>query len=341
MQRQIDRLTQKGFRRVGTMKSGFRYVSASGRPLTRAQTQRVRSLVLPPAWRKVAIAPSPGAKLQAVGMDQAGRWQYRYHPAFTARQERHKYEKLVRFSAALPRMRRDVDLHLREHGLHRERVMAAILRILSTCFIRAGSQRYADQNGSFGLATLRNRHIRVQGDTVHFDFPGKSHQRQVRHLTDRRVARVVRELLRIPAKETFKYVNADGKVVDVRRSDINAYIKSVMGEEFSAKDFRTWAGTLICACALAREAVPRDNARERKRKVVAAIKETAQELGNTPAVCKSSYIYPSVLSAFEKGSVISAYFKTVEELIAHRAHGLHRSERALTKLLRESKTTGA
>jgi DNA topoisomerase-1 len=336
---QRERLSRTGYRRLGTIKRGFRYVRSDGRRVAGKELDRVKSLVLPPAWRQVAVSASPKAKLQAVGLDQAGRWQYRYHPAFVAHQEKAKYEKLIRFSYALPRMRRDVALHLGDRGLHRERVMACILRILSTCFIRAGSQVYADENGSYGIATLQTRHVRVAGDTVYFDYPGKSHQRQMRHVSDRRVAAVIRALLKVRGKKLFVYLEPDGRVVKVRRNEINAYIKQVMGEEFSAKDFRTWAGTLICASALARVgSEPGDSARVRKQKVVTAIKETAEQLGNTPAVCKSSYIYPSVLSAYEKGSVIHQYFHTVEELVQHRAPRLHGSERALQKLLRESRT---
>jgi DNA topoisomerase-1 len=334
----LEQLQARGIRRRGTPRTGFRYVSADGRPLKPRALARVKALKIPPAWTDVYIHPSPRAHLQAVGKDRAGRWQYRYHPAFRQRQEARKYDRLVDFAQALPAMRRTVDAHLRDKGLGRERVMAGILKILSTCFIRPGSQVYADENGSFGLATLRPRHVSVKGDTVHFDFRGKSGTPQHRSMTDRRVARLVRELLAVPGKEVFKFIDDDGRVVDVRRRDINAYIKEVMGEHFTAKDFRTWAGTLVAACALARAAAapePAPTAAARRRKVASAVKEAAALLGNTPAICRASYVYPSVLSSFERGRVVDRYFDRVEELVTYRGPGLHPSEKALLALLRD------
>jgi DNA topoisomerase-1 len=221
--------------------------------------------------------------------------------------------------------------------------MACILRILSTCFIRPGSQVYAAENGSYGIATLRRKHVKVKGDLVIFDFRGKHGQQQHRELHDRTVARIVQTLADLPGYEVFKYQDEAGNLFDVKRRHINQYIKEVMGQQFSAKDFRTWAGTLICACALARaEREPGDGAvaangsrKARQKALVAAIKETAQHLGNTPAVCKSSYINPAVLDRFERGEVIKHYFENVEELIGRKLHGLHPSEKALLKLLEE------
>src|SRR4051812_4830809 len=279
---QLDRLQRRGYRRLGTPRSGFRYARADGRPLPAEERERVLALHLPPAWTDVFIAPSPGARLQAVGRDAAGRWQYRYHPAFLRRQQERKYERLLAFARALPAMRRRVAADLRRPGLPRDKVMACVLRTLSMCFMRPGSAAYADENGSIGLATLRPKHVKVRGDTVVFDFPGKSRQRQHRELTDRQVARTVRELLRVRGKELFKWIADDGAVVDVRRRSINEYIKEVMGEHFSAKDFRTWVGTLICACALARAGTEDgETPRARRRKVAEAVKETAAQLGNT------------------------------------------------------------
>jgi DNA topoisomerase-1 len=225
---------------------------------------------------------------------------------------------------------------LRGPGLPREKVLASIVQILSTCFLRPGSEVYAEENGSFGVTTLRRRHVSVRGHTVTFDFPGKSGKRQTRDLRDRKVARVVRELLSLPGREVFQFVNGDGSPVDVRRSHINEYIKEVMGERFSAKDFRTWAGTLICACALARagEEAEEESGAARRRRVVEAIREAADHLGNTVAVCRSSYIYPSVIRGFERGRVIDRYFDTLDQLVERRSTGLHASEKALLKLLR-------
>ncbi|GHH04350.1 DNA topoisomerase [Comamonas sp. KCTC 72670] len=337
-----DRLQREGIRRKGTPARGFRYVHTNGKPVPRTARERIDALRLPPAWVNVAIAPSPQAKLQAVGQDAAGRWQYRYHTAHTLERDEEKFQRIVGFARALPRMRHRVNVDLRKQGLGRDKVMAAMLRILGTCFIRPGSQRYAETNGSFGLATLRRRHVRVAGDTVYFDFPGKSGKQQRRRLRDRRVATVVRRLLAVPGRDVFKFILDDGAVVDVRRRHINAYIQEVMGEQFSAKDFRTWAGTLICACALAR-------ARKRahaaggadgvvkptvlKKTMVAAVKEAAEHLGNTPAVARSSYIYPSVLAMFERGQVVDTWFESVDELAEAKSGSLHCSEKALLDML--------
>jgi len=325
----VELLQRKGYRRIGSSKSGFRYKGAPARELP-----RLRALRLPPAWTDVAVSRDPHAKLQAVGRDKKGRWQYRYSEGAVRKREQKKFERLVAFGNALPRLRRTIESGLRLPGLPREKVMACILRILSTCFMRPGSQVYAKENGRFGIATMQKRHALVSGDTVRFRYRGKAGKEQYRELRDRRVARIVRELKKLPGKELFQYLADDGGVVDIRRRHINEAIKEAMGERFSAKDFRTWAGTLIAACALARlngEMV--EGRTDRKKLMVAAVKETAAQLGNTPAVCKSSYIWPSVLHSFEKGTVIGAYYRTVDELVESKSH---RAEKALLELLRTS-----
>jgi DNA topoisomerase-1 len=334
----LEKLQQSGIRRRGTPATGFTYELADGGRVTASDLKRIKALKIPPAWIDVFINPRPTGQLQAVGRDAAGRWQYLYHEKHTKRQEQKKFDRLLKFAAALPAMRRAVARHVAQPGLGREKVMACILRILSTCFIRPGSQVYAAENGTYGIATLRRKHVTVRGDLVVFDFPGKHGQQQHRELRDRRVARIVKKLLELPGYEVFKYEDEAGNLVDVKRRHINQYIKEVMGAPFSAKDFRTWAGTLICACALARaeaEVNGDENRRTRRKALVSAIKEAAEHLGNTPAVCRSSYINPSVLSCFEKGRVVKHYFKTVEEMVERRIHGLHPSEKALLKLLGE------
>ena len=333
---QIELLQKTGYRRVGSPKRGFRFQGAPKREL-----QRFHSLGLPPAWTDVAVSRNPNAKLLAVGKDKKGRWQYRYSAAAVRHREAKKYDKLIHFGAALPKLRKAIDQGLRQQGLGREQVMACILRILSTCFMRPGSQVYAKENGSFGIATLQNRHATVSGDTVRFQYRGKSGKDQDRLLRDRRVARVVRALKKLTGKDLFQYVAEDGTIVNIRRRHINDYIKEVMGERFSAKDFRTWAGTLIAACALARmhssgEIV--EGRTDRRKMMVAAVKETAAQLGNTPAVCKASYIWPSVLHSFEKGTVLTSYYKTMEELIEHRSRGQHAAEKALLELLKTGRS---
>jgi DNA topoisomerase-1 len=336
----IDKLCAKGIRRTGTPQRGFRYRGADGRKVSRKDLLRIEALKIPPAWEDVCISSSAAGAVQAVGRDAAGRWQYLYHESHVRRQETKKFQRLIEFAESLPRMRKTVSAHLRLKGLSRERVMASILRILSQSFIRPGSEIYATENGSYGIATLRPKHVKVKGDLVTFDFPGKSGVLQHSELRDRTVARVVRELLKQPARDVFKYTNGDGVFVDVKRRHINAYIREVLGRGFSAKDFRTWAGTLICACALARaQEDVNGKKRLRKRHLLAAIKETAEALGNTPAVCRGSYICPLIMSSFEKGQVIDRHFISVKDLMQYRGTGLHPAERSLLRFMRGQKST--
>jgi DNA topoisomerase I len=330
----IERLQKTGIRRLGSPKSGFRYRTAGAGAPSAKDLARIRALVLPPAWKDVAIAPSPTAYLQAVGRDAAGRWQYRYSELHVRRREARKFRRILEFAEALPRMRAAVARDLALPGLPREKVLACIVRILSMCFLRPGSQVYAAENGSFGIATLRNRHVHVRGDVVTYDFPGKSGKRQQAEMRDRTAAAMIRKLKKLPGAEVFKYVDADGKVVDVKRRDINKYIKEAMGEAFSAKDFRTWYGTLVCASELARAGSdPAESRAARKRKMREAVRKTAESLGNTPSVCRASYIYPSVLASFERGRTIDRTSESIEKLASVR-RGLRRSEKALIRLLK-------
>ncbi|HEU4478299.1 MAG TPA: hypothetical protein VFR80_07250 [Pyrinomonadaceae bacterium] len=332
-----EQLHHRGIIRLGSAKRGFKYRHSDGRKVSASDLKRIRALVLPPAWTEVAINPLPGGRLQAVGKDVAGRWQYRYHENHVRAQDLKKFKRIIKFAEALPKLRASLSNHLRQPGLGRERVLASIVRVISTSFMRPGSKVYASENGSYGVATLRPKHVSVKGDVVEFDFPGKSGVRQERKLKDRQVAKVVRSLLKVPGKEVFKYQNGDGLFVNVTNRHINDYIKETMGERFSAKDFRTWAGTIICACALARAGTElKEKLPQRKRKVVAAIKETAEMLGNTPAVCRSSYICPAVIDSFQRGNTIDGHFKTLEHFVAYRGRKLHAGERAMLRFLKNS-----
>ena len=333
----IQKLQKTGIARLGTPARGFRYQRAGGGKVLAADLKRIDDLKIPPAWTEVWINSAPTGDVQAMGTDAAGRVQYLYHANHIRRQETKKFQRLIKFAEALPQMRTTVAAHLRQPGLGRERVLASILRILSTCFMRPGSQVYASENGSFGIATLRPKHVKVKGDVVEFDFPGKSGVRQIRQLKDRHVAKVVRSLLKHPSREVFEYRNGNGEFVDVRRTHINTYIREVMGETFSAKDFRTWAGTLVCACALARVGVDADEKlTARKRKVVEAIKETAEILGNTPAVCRSSYICPEIINRFETGIIIDRYFDSLSHLLRYRGQKLHAAEKSLLRFMKRN-----
>ena len=332
----LERLQSTGIRRLGSPKRGFRYKSLNAGTVTKADIDRINKLKIPPAWTEVAINSAPNGRLQAIGRDTAGRWQYLYHENHTKTQEAKKFRRLIHFAQALPAMRTAISRDLRQPGLPQDRVLACVLRILSSCSMRPGSEVYARDNGSFGIATLRHRHVSVKKDTVHFDFPGKSGVRQQRELRDHRIAKVVRSLLKQPGKGVFQFQNGDAEFVDVTSRHINAYIKEVMGERFSAKDFRTWAGTLICASSLTSVGtVDGEKLPLRKKKIVAAIKQTSEALGNTPAVCRSSYISPAIISSFEKGKCVTNCCLSLDAYLHYRGQKLHTAERALLRFLKQ------
>jgi len=330
----IDRLQRTGIRRLGTPRTGFRFVRADRARLSRDEHARCAGLKLPPAWARVAISPAPSSRVQAVGRDAAGRWQYVYHPTHVRRREEAKFERMLEFGRALPRLRRTMVKDLAQPGLDKATVLACIARILASCFLRPGSEEYADANGTFGLATLRREHVSVRGSVVRFAFRAKAGKLQECELRDARVARIVTRLLEQPGRQVFKFA-ADGTLVKVRRAHVNQYLKEAMGQRFSAKDFRTWAGSLICACAL-REAgvLEAESATARRRKVAAAVRETARHLGNTPAVCRASYISPGVVESFHHGRVLDVAAPGLARVLAPGdATGLRRCERALLELL--------
>src|SRR5256886_4939176 len=317
----IERLHLHGILRRGTAARGFHFKHADGGKVTAQDLERIEQLKIPPAWQDVAINSAPNGRIQAVGLDAAGRWQYIYHESHVRAQHRKKFQRLIRFGDSLPRLRATVARDLRLAGLPKERVMAAILRILSMSFIRPGSEIYANENGSYGIATLRPRHVSVKGDRITFEFPGKSGQNHSREIRDRLVAATLKELLRYSNRRVFKYQGPEGTFINVTSRTINRYLKEVMGQSFSAKDFRTWAGTLVCACALARM---RATDPASTNSIVTAIEETAKALGNTPAVSRDAYICPAVISSFEKGEVVGCYFESLQKLISYRGKKLHR-----------------
>lgn len=326
-----ERLRRVGIRRLGSAAKGFRYVPSAGGRLARAERDRIRALRIPPAWRHVLIAPTAGSRIQAIGTDAAGRQQYLYSAAHGVRREILKRRRIVRFAAALPKLRAAVAAGLQRETIDRERVLACIGRILNTCYFRSGSEVYANENGSYGIATLRKQHVRVVGDRVTFDFPAKSGKRQERELRDRAVAAVVRELLALPGREVFKYANGNGALVDVKGRHINQYLREIMGENFSAKDFRTWAGSLHCANALALAGSNQsEGAGLRKRKIAGAMRHTAEMLGNTPAVCRASYIAPVVVDRFLAGETLRHPRRWRVE---SPKRGLSRAEKGLIRLL--------
>jgi DNA topoisomerase-1 len=337
----IERIHATGILRLGTPARGFHYQRADGGKVTQKDFARIRRLRIPPAWTDVAINLAETGRVQVVGKDAAGRWQYLYHENHVRQRERQKFQRLLKFAAALPAMRRAVRRDLRTAGLTKERVLAGIVRILSKAFLRAGSEVYASEHGSYGVATLRPRHVSVKGSTITFRFRGKSGVMHESQIEDKQVAKLIRQLLKHSNRRVFKYENGDGKLVDVKAQSINAYIHEVMGQNFSAKDFRTWSGTLLCACSLARRRnEDAEHERSLKRMIVAAIKETARALGNTPAVCRSAYICPAVITAFEKDKTITDYFNSVDQLGSRGSVRLHPAEKALVRLLKKETRSG-
>jgi DNA topoisomerase I len=288
-------------RRVGR---GFVYTAPDGARVTDPLVlRRIRALAIPPAWRDVWICPLAHGHLQAVGRDARGRKQYRYHGRWRSVRDESKYARLLAFGAALPTIRERVDRDLARPGLPREKVLATVVRLLETTFIRVGNEEYAKANGSFGLTTLRGHHVDVSGSTLRFEFRGKGGKRVSVDLTDRRLARIVKRCQELPGQELFQYVDADGARQTVDSADVNGYLREIAGEEFTAKDFRTWAGTVLAALAL-REIQAGDSTAQAKRNVVRAVESVSRQLGNTPAICRRSYVHPAVIDTYLDGTVI-------------------------------------
>jgi len=282
---------------------GFVYLKADGEKVTDEGTlSRIRSLAIPPAWTDVWISAQPRGHLQATGRDAKGRKQFRYHPRWTALRDENKYARLIGFCAVLPRIRRRVARDLKRPGLDQEKVVATIVRLMETTLIRVGNEEYAKQNGSFGLTTLRNRHARVKGSTVRLKFMGKSGKEVDAEVTDRRVARVIRQLQELPGQELFEWVDDEGERHSISSQDVNDYLRETAGDDYTAKDFRTWAGTVLAASAL-RATQRFESETDAKRNVIAAIDRVARRLGNTRAVCRRSYVHPAVFDAYMEGSL--------------------------------------
>ena len=286
-----------GLSRVKTA-TGFDYVDAKGRPVTDMKVlDRIRALAVPPAYVDVWICRSPRGHIQATGRDERGRKQYRYHELWAAARAETKFARMAAFGRALPALREKVDHDLQKRGLPRDKVVATVVRLLEITMIRVGNDEYAKANKSFGLTTLRNRHLHLDGSEVQFEFKGKSGVQHKASVRDRRLARVVKSIQELPGQRLFQYLDECGERCAVESDDVNAYLGEATGEHFTAKDFRTWAGTLAAAKALSMHPAP-TTAREAKKTVTLCVKATAGLLGNTPAVCRSAYIHPAVVKAF-------------------------------------------
>jgi len=288
-------------RRVGR---GFSYVDPNGRVIReRERIRRFRSLVIPPAWSDVWICPIPEGHLQVTARDARGRKQYRYHPNFRARRDQAKFDRMVTLSDVLWKIREHVEHDIALPGLQRKKVMATIVWLLERTLIRVGSHELAKANNSFGLTTLRRRHVSIDGATLRFEFRGKSGVAHTVAVTDRRIARIVQRCRELPGRELFQYVDARGRRQIVYADDVNTYLRQITGRDVTAKDFRTWTGTMLAAEAL-REMGPASTKREAERNVLSAIDRTAERLGNTRAVCRKYYIHPALIEAYLEGSVL-------------------------------------
>jgi len=326
--------TQPGIHRHKHGKA-FRYTDAANKPLRDPETlTRIKSLIIPPAWTDVWICANPRGHLQATGRDARGRKQSRYHPRWREARDETKYERMTAFAAALPAIRERIHHDLALPGLPREKILATLVRLMETTLIRVGNEEYARQNHSYGLTTMRNKHVEVDGSNITFSFLGKSRVHHTVNLHDRRLANIIKRCADIPGYELFQYLDHDGNHHSVDSSDVNAYLHEITGQDFTAKDFRTWAGSVLTSDML-REFGPFSSVTEAKKNIVQAIAAVAARLGNTPSVCRKCYVHPAVLEAYLGGITARTAQKKIDDEIAEHATALHHEERALLELLEQ------
>ncbi|MFN2543941.1 MAG: DNA topoisomerase IB [Actinomycetota bacterium] len=323
-----DRGPGIGRKRAG---KGFTYSDPDGRKLADMETlRRIRSLAVPPAWTDVWICPDPRGHIQATGRDARGRKQYRYHPRWREVRDETKYGRMVAFGDALPTIRQRVSADLSKQGLPKEKVVATVVRLLEDTLIRVGNEEYAKENRSYGLTTMRDQHVKVRGAKVRFEFVAKGGQRRMIDLQDARLARIVRKCRDLPGQDLFQYVDGDGEVRSVGSEDVNDYLREISGQEFTAKDFRTWTGTVLAALALC-ELEPFGSQRQAKKNVLRAIEQVAETLGNTPAVCRKCYVHPQVIGAYLDGTpILISKGRT-----SPRRKGLSAEERTVLRFLKK------
>lgn len=293
---------------------GFFYRNAKGEKVTdERQLKRIKSLAIPPAWNDVWIATTANAHLQATGRDAKGRKQYRYHPRWAEVRDEAKYEHMIDFANALPAIRARVDEDLGKRGLPREKVLAALVKLLETTLIRVGNDQYAQENKSYGLTTMRDKHVDINGSTISFSFQGKSGVEHEIDLQDRRLATIVKKCQDLPGQPLFQYLDEDGRRQTVDSADVNQYLKDISGQDFTAKDFRTWAGTMLAAEALSQFDISEEETTA-KSNIVSAIENVSKQLGNTPTICRKCYVHPAVIDAYLEGDTIS----TIEQRAAEK-----------------------
>jgi DNA topoisomerase-1 len=312
---------------------GFSYLKPDGTRVEDAATlDRIRSLAIPPAYTDVWICAQPNGHIQATGRDAKGRKQYRYHPAFREVRESTKYEKMLEFARALPALRTKIDEHMGLRGLPREKVLATVVHLLETTLIRVGNEDYVRQNKSYGLTTLRDPHVKVEGPQLRFQFKGKSGKTWRLQVKDRRVARIVKACQDLPGQDLFQYLDENGESQSVTSADVNAYLKEITGSDVTAKDFRTWAGTVLAALAL-KEFETFDNEAKAKKNIRAAIETVASRLGNTPTICRKCYVHPEVFTSYLEGQLLLEICDEVESELRDNLSGLKPEEAAVLTLL--------
>lgn len=296
---------------------GFTYQDKDGTTIKDdKQIEWFKSLVIPPAWTDVEISAKKSADLLVTGRDDKGRKQYIYNPKYRAEKESQKFDRIIAFADQLEHARRVTGQHLRKRKMNREKVLATMVRLLETAFFRPGSEVYSKENQTYGLTTMRSKHLKIEGNEMIFTYRGKSGQEQEKHVKDKKLAKIVQEIDDMPGYEIFKYLDANDNIIDVTSEDLNAYIREIMGEEFSAKDFRTWSGTMIAAIALDElGAVEEDDQKLLDKNIREAVIKVAERLGNTPAVARSSYIDPRIVEEYENGKTLRFFEKEVKKIL--------------------------
>jgi len=313
----------------------FRYTDPEGQRVRDRETlARIKSLVIPPAWTDVWICAAHNGHIQVTARDARGRKQYRYHPLWRKVRDENKYEHLISFGKALPLIRKHIEKDLALPGLPRDKILATVVRLLETTMMRVGNEEYARSNGSFGLTTLRDKHVRIDGARLEFHFRGKSGVEHLIELNDRRLARIVSRCRELPGYELFQYLDDEGNRGSIDSEDVNEYLRRISGQDYTAKDFRTWAGTLLAALAL-REFEKFDSQAQAKKNLLRAIESVSAKLGNTPAICRKCYIHPIVMESYLDGSMLSAVQRRAAKDLMEGMHDLDPEEAAVLALLQQ------
>ncbi|CAN5564931.1 MAG: DNA topoisomerase IB [Blastocatellia bacterium] len=324
----------KWWKRVGAKSRGFKYVDANGKAITDAEhLERIKLLVVPPAWRHVRIAPSAGSRVQVVGMDTTGRIQYRYHTKYSEKQQKKKFTKIESFGKYLPQLRKVTNEHIALDGFPREKVLAVMMRLINSLYMRVGTDKSARHYKTFGITTLQNRHLEFgrKGELV-FNFVGKSHIKHRKIMVDQELASLMKDLKELgPKRKLFHYLDEEGKPRAIKPGDLNDYLKTATAPEFSSKDFRTWGGTLLAAIELAEIGKPEDE-NQLKKNICKAVKKVAEQLGNTPTVCRASYVHPTILKKYEAGITLDEFRTRKARRITRIETDYEPEEKALLKL---------